>query len=103
MVEVPNESRWAMQQFLAEQKAKEAQMGPRKENPKKQERERAKLRKPMRPQEFDKFVRKNGAFTEGGRGRHGVHVVSNGQERPVPRHRVLSTGVQKSLVNFVLS
>lgn len=104
MENIPDEVRAYQQQYWAEQKAKEAaRKAENKVNPKKQARQDAKLKKPMRANEFKSFAESCGAVCTGGNGRHGVHVVlSNGQEFPLPTHTgTLSPGVQKSLVNSV--
>ena len=102
MENIPNEVRAYQQQFWAKEKAKEAaRLAEKKVNPKQQARIEAMLKKPMRAREYESFARSYGATCEGGRGRHGVHIVlSNGQERPVPKHSgTLSPGVQRNLVS----
>lgn len=104
MENVPEEVRAYQEQFWAEEKTRQAAKEAKKKiNPKKQARQEAKLKKPMRAREFEGYARKCGAVCLGGNGRHGVHVVfGNGEARPVPKHPgTLSPGVQRSLLNSI--
>lgn len=106
MVEAPLEARIAIQQFWAEQKAKETEKSLFKiGNPKKVKRQEALVKKPMNARQLESYARSQGYEVRGGNGRHGVHLVgSNGYECPSVRHgggRTLANGTQKALIRQI--
>ena len=90
-------------EFYAEQARAEAEKSAsKKENPKRQARMEAKLRKPMRPVEFERIAKKKGVpIVNGGNHKQVVNPDTH-QKCAYTRHPgTMSPQVQRSAVKFL--
>lgn len=98
-------SKILIEQFLKEQKEKEARKAQEKQQALERRVSDSAVRKPMTAKEVQRYASSFGFLVESGKGRHGVHLVSpDGRECPLPVHggsRTLANGTQKSIVNFI--
>lgn len=103
MENIPEEVRTYQQQFLAEEKARQAaKEAEKKVNPKKLARLEAKLKKPMRPVELERIAKKMEVPIVGGGSHQQLVNPDTGQKCAYTRHPgTMSPQVQKSVVKFL--